>query len=219
MCDARLFDPQIKALPVSSTVADLTRHDSVVDMARAVLQDAPPAFAIAGLSMGGIVAFEIWRQAPDRVSHLALIDTNPHADTFDKRSMRLAQIEMVMNGKLRELAIDSLKPAYLARSNRDDEKILGTILDMTLDLGPDVFARQSMALKERPDSVPTLPTISCPTAVICGKEDKLCPVDYHELMADEIPGASLTVADDCGHLATLERPDIVNRELERLLNI
>ena len=122
-----------------------------------------------------------------------------------------------MDGKLRTLAIDSLKPAYLAKSNRDDEELLTTILDMALDLGPDVFRRQSLALKNRPDSVPTLPTISCPTAVICGKEDTLCPVAYHELMSDRIPGATLTIVDDCGHLATLEQPDVVNHELERLL--
>ena len=218
MCDARLFKPQIEALSIDATVADLDRQDSIADMARDVIEAAGPSFAVAGLSMGGIVAFEIWRQAPEKVSHLALLDTNPHPDTFDKRSMRLEQIEMVMNGQLRELAIGSLKPAYLARSNRDDEDLLETILDMALDLGPGVFRRQSLALRERVDSVPTLPTISCPTAIICGNEDRLCPVEYHEFMADKIPGATLTVADDCGHLATLERPDVVNRELERLLN-
>lgn len=216
MCDERLWAPQVAALPQAAFHADTTQADNVELMARQILAAAPPRFALAGLSMGGILAFEIWRQAPERVTHMALFDTNPHAEAPERKSMRFKQVEVALAGGLRELAIESLKPMYLAESRRDDEALLGTVLDMVLDLGPDVFERQSVALRERVDSVPTLATIECPVLVACGVEDKLCPPRFHELMAAEIPGATLCIIDDCGHLASLERPDIVNRELQML---
>ena len=216
MCDARLWAPQIEAIDLPVFHANTTTTDNFGDMAREVLADAPTTFAIAGLSMGGILAFEIWRQAPERITHLALLDTTPHPDTPTKRNTRLEQINIAIQGGLRELAIESLKPVYLAACNRDDEDLLNLILDMALTMGPVAFEKQSLALKDRVDSLPTLATISCPTAVICGKEDLLCPVYAHELMAREIPGATLTVINDCGHIATLERPDAVNRVLQNL---
>ncbi len=216
MCDRRLWAPQIEALPQRTFVGDTTRADNFPDMARDVLSTAPPRFAMAGLSMGGILAFEIWRQAPERVSHIALLDTNARADPPDRKSRRMQQIEEALSGRLRELAIETLKPVYLAESHRDDDKLLGTIMDMAMNLGPKVFERQSLALKNRVDSVDTLDTIDCPALVLCGREDALCPVSFHELMASRIPGAKLVVVDDCGHLATLEQPDVVTAELEAL---
>ena len=120
---------------------------------------------------------------------------------------------------LRELAIESLKPLYLARAHREDEELLDTILGMALDLGPDVFHRQSLALRDRQDSVPTLATIDCPVLVMCGDEDMLCPVEYHELMAERIPGARLVIIRQCGHLSSLEQPEIVTQELKNLFRI
>ncbi len=197
-------------------VADLSRADNFPAMATAILADAPDQFALAGLSMGGILAFEIWRQAPERVTHLAVMDTNPYLDSAAKRSLRMQQIEDVLSGGLRALAVDSLKPLYLAKKNQNNESLLNTILDMALDLGPDVFARQSTALINRSDSVPTLPTVTCPATVVCGREDMLCPVANHEFMASEIPNATLTVIDNCGHLATMEQSGVVNEALRRL---
>ena len=110
MCDRRLWQPQIEALPVNAIVADTTQHDNFGDMARQILGSAPETFALAGLSMGGILAFEIWRQASGRVTHMALIDTNPYADTDQKRQTRLEQIQVAIQGGLREMAIESLKP-------------------------------------------------------------------------------------------------------------
>ncbi len=217
MCDQRLFAEQIRAFDLPCMVADLTQHDNFVDMAKAVLADAPGNFALVGLSMGGILAFEIWRQAPTRVTHLALLDTSPYADTAEKKDMRLEQIRIVAAGGLRQLAIDSLKPLYLAASRRDDEALLGEILDMALDQGADVFERQSLALKNRVDSVAILNTIECPTLVLCGDEDALCPPRIHEFMAEQIPGATLAVIPDCGHMATMERPQLVNEQLRQLL--
>ncbi len=217
MCNERLWAPQIAAFGRATICPDLTRADNFQDMAAQVLGTAPRRFAMAGLSMGGILAFEIWRQAPGRVTHVALLNTNPHAEAPERQSLRLQQIETALSGGLRELAVESLKPLYLAAAHRDDPALLNTILDMALDLGPEVFRRQSLALRDRVDSVPTLPTINCPALVLCGDEDALCPVEYHELMADCIPDARLKVVDNCGHLSSLEQPDIVARELAALL--
>jgi len=216
MCDARLWSHQIAAFDVPVYVADTSKSDNFADMAAQVLAAAPPSFAMAGLSMGGILAFEIWRQAPERVTHLALLDTNPHPDAPSRKSIRFEQIAAAAAGKLEELAIESLKPLYLAEKSRDDETLLKTILDMALALGPDVFERQSLAVMNRPDSAPTLASISCPTSVICGREDAICPVRFHEFMAHEIPDANLVVIDDCGHLSSMEQPEVVTAELLHL---
>ena len=217
MCDERLWSPQTRDLRYPALHADTTRAETFTDMAAQVLDAAPRRFALVGLSMGGILAFEIWRQAPERVTHLALLDTNPHAESAERQSLRLEQIETALAGGLRQLAIESMKPLYLAACHRDDETLLGLLLDMALALGPEVFRRQSLALRDRVDSVPTLATIDCPTLVLCGAEDMLCPVGYHELMASEIGGARLRVVEECGHLASLEQPEIVTTELEALL--
>ena len=216
MCDERLWSHQTAAMSVPVQVADTSKSDNFPGMAAQVLAAAPPDFAMAGLSMGDILAFEIWRQAPGRVTHLALLDTNPHPDKPSNRPVRFEQIKAAASGKLEELAVESLKPLYLAEKNRDDETMLKTILDMALKLGPEVFERQSLAVMNRPDSAPTLTGISCPPSVICGLEDTICPVRFHEFMAREIPGADLVVIDDCGHLSSMEQPEVVTEELLRL---
>ena len=216
LCDHRLWQHQADALGPNVHHADTTRDDNFEAMAERALEHAPPRFAIAGLSMGGILAFEIWRQAPERVTHMALLDTNPHAETAERRSLRLDQIAKAMAGGLRELAVDSMKPMYLAAAHRDDEALLDLVLDMAMGLGPEVFERQSLALRNRADSVPTLETIDCPALVLCGDEDMLCPPKYHTLMADRIPDARLRIVENCGHVSSLEQPEVVTRELQQL---
>jgi pimeloyl-ACP methyl ester carboxylesterase len=218
MCDERMWEAQIRDLPQSTHIPSLAGFECFSEMAANVLENAPEHFGVAGLSMGGILALEMWRQAPERITHIALIDTNPFADAPDRKSLRLQQIETALNGGLRELAVEQLKPLYLAQSNRDDDELLGTLLDMALDLGPEVFRTQSIALHDRADSVETLTDISCPAVVICGAEDTLCPVGYHEYMASRIPAAKLIVIDDCGHLASMEQPDVVTAQLHRLFS-
>ena len=217
MCDARMWQAQTDKLGIPAAVVVSTEFDNFTDAATDVLNKAPERFALAGLSMGGILAFEIWRQAPQRVTHLALIDTNPFADSPERQSMRLEQIEQVLAGGLRQLAIDSLKPMYLAESNRNDGELLDLILDMATNLGPEVFRLQYLALKNRADSVASLLDIDCPVSIMCGAEDTLCPVEYHEYMAARIKNAVLVVIDDCGHLASMEKPEVVTRELRALL--
>lgn len=216
MCDQRVWLPQLQELGAGATVPNVFRHDSFAEMAEDVLAQAPTSFAVAGLSMGGILAFELWRQAPTRITHMALLDTNPHAEAEERKSLRLKQIEDVAAGRLEEVTVNALKPMYLARQHREDQRMLDTILQMAIDLGPEVFRRQSLALKDRADSVPTLSTIDCPVAVICGDEDSLCPLAYHELMAERIDGAELTVIESCGHLSPIEQPARVNQLLLQL---
>jgi len=219
MCDSRLWEPQVDAIDLPVFHADTTNSDNFAEMAAGILDRAPASFGVAGLSMGGILAFEIWRQAPERVTHMALLDTNPHAEVPERKTLRLRQIEQASSGRLRQLAIEELKPLYLAKAHRDDETLLGTILDMAMDLGPDVFRTQSLALRDRLDSVATLATIDCPTLVMCGDEDTLCPVEYHELMAQEIPNVRLAVIENCGHLSPLEQPDVVTAALLELFQL
>ncbi len=208
MCDARLFAPQIAALSAGRTiqVATITDADSIPELARLVLADAPPRFALAGLSMGGIVAMEMLRQAPDRIERVALLDTNHRAETPDRQALRGPQVERVFDGALRQVLIEEMKPLYLAPENRDDETILTCALDMALDLGPEVFARQSEALRTRPDQSAVLEVADLPALVLCGEHDRLCPFERHREMADLLPRSHLVVVPGAGHLSTLENP-------------
>lgn len=197
-------------------VADLTRASSIGRMAADLLERAPGRFALAGLSMGGIVALEMWRQAPERITHLALLDTTPFADHPDRQQLRLEQMAQVEAGQLQEVLTRGMKPLYLASKNRSDTSLLRSVLQMGLDLGPEVFHRQSVALRERPDSVGTLPTITCPTLVLCGREDQLCPPEWHADMARAISKADLVVLAECGHLSAMEEPQAVTNALLHL---
>jgi pimeloyl-ACP methyl ester carboxylesterase len=218
MLDARLYAHQRAEFAHSYTtvVGDLTRSSSISELAQDVLRDAPSRFALIGLSMGGIIAFEVWRQASERVTHIGLLDTTFYSDRPERRELRLEQIAQVEMGGLREVTA-SLKPLYLSRKNRENPHLLQAIMDMGLELGSEVFRRQSLALRDRRDSIDTLPTITCPALILCGREDQLCPMDWHVAMANAIPKADLVVLADCGHLSAMEEPEAVTASLERLL--
>ncbi|WP_417522504.1 alpha/beta fold hydrolase [Marinovum sp.] len=218
MCDARLFAPQIAAVSGSRPVhcAPIGGHDSMQALAEEVLAHAPPRFALAGLSMGGIVAMEVLRQAPERVAGLALLDTNPKAELAEVRARREPQIASVREGRLAQVMRDEMKPNYLTDGPRRGE-ILDLCMDMALALGPEVFVNQSRALAGRPDQQETLRTYGGPALVLCGRDDALCPVARHELMADLLPDATLTIIEGAGHLPTLEQPQETNAALARWL--
>lgn len=219
MCDARLFGPQINAFSHDRAVmvAPISDHETVAALAKDVLDSAPATFALMGLSMGGIVAMEVFRQAPERVSRLALLDTNPKAETETISQNREPQIAKVRAGKLRSVMRDEMKPNYLADGPR-----MGQILDLCMamaeTLGPDVFVRQSRALQTRPDQQETLRAVQVPTLILCGEGDRLCPLHRHELMHDLIPHSTLTVIKSAAHLPTLEQPDATNEALAKWLN-
>ncbi|MEM9788151.1 MAG: alpha/beta fold hydrolase [Pseudomonadota bacterium] len=218
MCDARLYGPQIAAFSHQRPImtAPQTGRDTVAGLATDILATAPPHFALAGLSMGGIVAMEVFRQAPDRITRLALLDTNPKAEAAAVVAQREPQIAKVKDGHLRAIMRDEMKPNYLT-----DGPHMGQILDLCMamaeTLGPDVFIAQSRALQTRPDQQETLKTVRVPTLVLCGEDDTLCPLHRHELMHDLIPGSTLTVIKGAGHLPTLEQPDATNEALAKWL--
>ncbi|MEM6818093.1 MAG: alpha/beta hydrolase [Pseudomonadota bacterium] len=218
LCDRRLFEPQIEVLSGNVTVADLTQADSISGMAEHLLAGAPARFALAGLSLGGIVALECVRLAPERITHLALLDTTPRADTPEKRDTRTHQMREADAGHFRDIVVNELKPGYLATSLMNDAALRQLVIDMAVDLGPDVFHRQSSALMGRRSNEALLPNITAKTLVLCGEEDRLCPVALHQQMAATIPNAHLTVIPDCGHLPTLERPDTVTAALSEWLS-
>lgn len=218
MCDARLFCPQILALGRDRAimVAPITGASTIGALASQVLDAAPHRFALAGLSMGGIVAMEVVRRAPDRVTRLCLMDTNCLPETPQVAASREPHIVGVQAGRLEQVMREEMKPRYLAPGARRIE-VLNRVLDMALDLGPQVFVAQSRALQRRPDQQATLRKVSVPTLVLCGEHDALCPVKRHEFMAEIIPDASLVVVPDAGHLPTLEQPDAVTDALRHWL--
>lgn len=218
MCDARLFAPQIDAFSAQRAVqvSPICYADSVEALAQHVLETSPPRFALAGLSMGGIVAMEVIRQAPDRVDRIAFLDTNPLAETAEVSFNREPQIVKAQTGKLLSVMRDEMKPRYLADGPARQD-ILDICMDMAETLGPDVFVRQSRALQTRPDQSDTLRHITAPTLALCGREDILCPIHRHELIRDLVANATLEIIDGAGHLPTLEQPVLTNAALTRWL--
>lgn len=218
MCDARLFAPQIAHFSARCdvTVPRLDTGTTMADLAAEILRTAPAQFALGGLSMGGIVAMEIMRQAVDRVTHLALMDTNPYAELDEVKQRRGPQMEKVAAGQLAVVMRDEMKPYYLA-SGPNKSAVLDLCLDMALDLGPEAFRAQSLALQDRPDYSATLRDVRCPTLLLCGAEDRLCPPERHHAMAEMIPHAQLHIIEGAGHLPTLEQPDRVIAAMDQLL--
>lgn len=211
MCDGRLF----KQMPPHRCLA-ISQYDTVQALAADVLQKTPESFALGGLSMGGIVAMEVIRQAPDRVTRLCLMDTNCEAETDPIKAMRQPQIDKALAGQLDSVMRDEMKPNYLADGPRHAD-VLDLCMEMALELGPEVFARQSAALRDRPDQKQTLERWDKPTLILTGAQDRLCPLHRHELMAELMPQATLTVIQDAGHLPTLERPNETHAALKRWL--
>ncbi len=219
MCDARLFGPQIADLSRDHAVmtAPITGGERIEEIASTVLDMMPRRCALAGLSMGGIVAMEIYRRAPDRVTRLALMDTNPLAETPPVAAQREPQILRARAGRLDDVMSEELKPNYLAAGPHRGE-ILALVMDMARGLGVEVFVRQSRALQRRRDQQATLRRIDVPTLVLCGAEDTLCPIKRHVFMAEMIPRADLRVIEGAGHLPTLERPEETTRALRDWLS-
>ncbi|MGO4916526.1 alpha/beta fold hydrolase [Pseudogemmobacter sp. W21_MBD1_M6] len=214
MADIRLFMPQIMAFSAERSVhvAPMTLGDTIEQISASVLAAAPAKFALVGLSLGGIVAMDVLRRAPDRVTRVCLMSTNPQSETPSIAAEREPMIVAAGAGRLQEAVRDMIRPTYLAPGPGRVE-VMNLVMDMGMSMGKDVFVRQSRALQRRPDQQKTLRTIRCPALVLCGAHDALCPVRRHEFMAQLIPYAKLNVLADAGHLPTLEQPDEVNRAL------
>lgn len=219
LCDERLWRHQaggLADLTSSIHVPDVTGQDSVEGLARGILETVPGRFALAGLSMGGYVALEVVRQAPDRVEALVLLDTSARPDTPGQKETRLAFIELARGGRFDEVW-RTLLPKIVHPDLVEDPEIRFAVEGMAHAVGPGGFERQETAIIGRPDSRGDLPDISCPTLVLCGRDDTLTPPHLHEELADGIPGARLRRIDRCGHLSTLERPEEVTRAMREWL--
>jgi pimeloyl-ACP methyl ester carboxylesterase len=218
LCDAALWQPQVTALAdiAAPWVANLTGQDSVAAMAESVLAAMPERFALAGLSMGGYVALEVIARAPQRVSRLALLDTRFQTDSREEASRRRGLIELAEKGQFKGVT-PRLLPLFIHEGRLGDADLTGTVTAMAERVGKDAFIRQQRAIMGRRDHSATLVAIHVPTLVLCGRQDALTPLADHQAMAAGIADARLVVIEDCGHLATIERPEAVNAALRRWL--
>jgi pimeloyl-ACP methyl ester carboxylesterase len=218
-CSARLYAPQIPELwrhgPV--TVADHTRDDTMAAIARRILEAAPPRFAYVGLSMGGYIAFELMRQAPERVVKLALLDTSARADVPEITELRSQRIALAEGGQFDEV-IETTWGPLVHPMFRTGGTYKAIHVAMCRDVGPQAYVRQQKACRSRIDQRPMLSSIKCPTLVLVGAQDEPTPPHLADEIAAGIPGARLVKVPECGHLSTVERPEAVTRELVDWLN-
>jgi len=224
MCDERLFAHQLNHFlqdddtDIDILIPPMDTASTIERLAQNVLAASPPTFAVCGLSMGGILAMELYRQAPHRITHLALMDTNPLAETEQGVNRRNRQIADVQAGRLVQVMADEMKPLYLA-SRPDTQPLLKLCMDMAVSLGEKVFIAQSLALRDRRDQTETLKSVSCPTLILHGAEDKLCPPERHQFMHALIGHAELVSIEHAGHLPPLEMPDDVTAHLYQWLGL
>jgi pimeloyl-ACP methyl ester carboxylesterase len=212
--DADAFTHQIEAMrdEVNFVVADLTRAESISDLAKQALKQAPAgSVSLAGHSMGGYVALEVMRQAPERVQRLALLNTHARPDSLEstqnrRRLMALAEKDF-------PAVIEALLPKLMTEEHLTDPDMTGTISEMALAVGKDAFVRQERAIIGRIDSRPHLPRIKCRTLVIASRKDALMPVSLLEELSRSISRSTLAIVEDSGHMASIERPGEVTQLL------
>ena len=213
--DAELWAKQIPMLDDlvdRIVIPDTTAQEDIRAIAAQVLADTEGELAVAGLSMGGYVALEILRQAPERVERLALLDTSARQDSEDQRRRRTGLIELADKGKFKGVT-PRLLPMLLHKSRLEDESVTRPIFDMAARIGKDGFIRQQKAILSRDDSRDLLPGVTVPTLIMCGRDDQLTPPALSEEMAAAIPHAVLRIVETCGHLPALEKPELCGEAL------
>lgn len=208
--DAALWDHQVRHLGdiAAPQVVEMADCPSIAAMADKVLAQAPERFAVAGLSMGGYVALEILRRAPERVERVALLDTNARPDTTEATATRREAVALARQGRYGQV-IRAALPRLIHLDRLADDGLVRSVLAQMERVGVDGYAREQEAIINRVDSRPGLAAIRCPTLVICGRQDILTPPTLHDEMADAIPGARLVLIEDCGHLSAMEQPQAV----------
>ena len=213
MCDARLWGgggellrTALSERSIVSTDADLTRDASIAAMATRALGAVEGSVLAIGFSMGAIVAVEMAAQAPERIAGLVLAGYNATADLSERKAIRPLQQAEVRAGGLERVLVEELKPNYLAQCNRSDLSLLTLLRAMGMELGEDVFVRQSEALRLRQDRRPVLRKLTIPVLYMCGLEDGLCPPDWHRQWATMTRGARLAMVAGAGHMLPLEQP-------------
>ena len=219
LCDATVWAPQKDALSGEFQIAAWLHsygHDSLAGMAREVLKAAPPRFALAGHSMGGRVALEIMRTAPERVERLALLDTTATPATPDEPDKRREMIELARIEGMPALA-ERWLPMIVHPSRLNQPDFMAPLSAMICRATPEIYARQVQALLNRPDYRPILPQIACPTLIACGRDDLWSPVAAQQEIAAAIRSAKFALIDNCGHMATVEAPSEVTGLLRHWL--
>jgi pimeloyl-ACP methyl ester carboxylesterase len=216
---SRLYEPQIEALSPDRDiiVADHTQDDSIQGIAARLLKSAPHRFALAGLSMGGYVAMEVLRQAPERVQRLALLDTSARPDTPEARQDRERLIALAEGGRFEDI-VSELWPRLVHPERQSDQALQAIVMSMMRETGAEAFTRQQRAIMARPDSSTLLPGIEIPTLVLVGDVDAITPPEVAREMAEMIEWASLVVVPGSGHLSSLEEPARVTQALQLWLD-
>lgn len=187
------------------TLADTRHDDTIAAMAERILRENVGDIAVLGTSMGGYVALEVIRQAPDRVTALALVSTSARADSAEHLQARARQSALVEGGHFDAL-VDAAFPGVVAADNESDDALLATWRSMTSPVGAEAFLRQQQAVVQRADLRSILPSIACPTAIIHGAQDRLIPLNAAEEMAEALPTARFTVVEGAGHFLFHEQP-------------
>lgn len=218
LCDAALWTHQRGALEdlADIRIADFRSQDSIAAMAESVLALAPGRFSLAGLSMGGYVAFEVMRRAPERVVRLALLDTSARADVPEQAARRRGLMALAEKGRFKGVT-PRLLPLLIHPDRLDETDLVDAVTAMAGCVGQDAFLRQQKAIMGRSDSLPDLPRITCPALVVCGRQDALTPLALSREMVDGLPAARFAVIEKCGHLSSMERPEAVTAELRSWL--
>jgi pimeloyl-ACP methyl ester carboxylesterase len=216
LCDARIWAPQSAAFADREVVvADYGDANSLVEMATRTLASAPAVFSLAGHSMGARVALEIYRIAPERVARLAILSSGVHLPKAGEAEKRHALLELGRR-EGSEALVDAWLPPMVLPERRTPE-LMAMLTAMCVDAGVDTYAAQIAALLGRPEVESLLPTIACPTLVAVGRGDTWAPPSQHEAIAAMVPGAELTIFEDCGHMCLVEAPDQVNAALSAWL--
>ena len=218
LCDARVYYAQLASLSsdIPVTFAPITGGERIEEMASAILSWLPNKFALAGMGMGGMVAMEVMRRAPDRVTRVAFIATNAQSDTPEVSALREPLIIAAKTGRFDDAIQAEINPAWLAPGPYRAD-VMSLVTDMARALGPDVYVRQSRAMQRRKDQQDILRRIKQPALVMCGEHDGLNTTRRHEFIAELIPYAQLEIIPDAGHIPTLENPDAVTRALRTWL--
>ena len=215
LCDETLFKYQKKYLAsiADSHIADTCSSASLKQVAKNILDTYSGDLYIMGLSYGGIIAFELLRQASERIKKLILLDTNYKKPSEQTKVNMQRFVGMAYLGEFKEITSTILTDAMLHPKNAQKKELRDIVLEMAINVGVDGFFNQVKAQLARPDSTNDLHNIMCPTLIMAGKEDTICPLELHEEMAAAIPNSTLNIIEECGHLSTLEQPDLVNKAI------
>ncbi|PKF87880.1 alpha/beta hydrolase [Bacillus sp. BA3] len=218
LCDERLWGTVNLSDLADVKVCDVSKADTIEGIAKSVLEEAPDKFALAGLSLGGIISLEIMRIAPERVIKLALLDTNPNPPSLEQIEGWERFIDMANNGQFLDITINHLLPVLIHPDRRNDEGLVSTIIEMAEKVGIEGYINQLKAVMTRSDQRPILSTISCPTMILVGREDRVCPLHMSEFLTENIPAANLEIISHSGHLSPLEQPEKVSAALREWLS-